>query len=116
MRRCIARFLDGEELYFINQGTSTFEHHHLPWSEFGIAYQRFEGTSFEVKLRNDWWGANEWARYPDIYDNYKKWIALRNETWSEEMNTLEVRMLKCHILRKLNFRKPTQRLLKLENV
>ena len=66
----------------------------MPWSEFGIAFQRFEGTSFEVKLRNDWWGANEWARYPDIYDNYKKWIALRNETWSEEMNTLEVRMIK----------------------
>merc|ERR1711868_333182 len=60
---------DGEELYFINQ--------------------RFEATSHEVKLRNEWWGANEWARYPDIYDNYKKWIALRNETWSEEMNTLE---------------------------
>ena len=83
-------FLDGEELYFINQGFYTFEHAHLPWSEFGIAYQRFEATSHEVKLRNEWWGANEWARYPDIYDNYKKWIALRNETWSEEMNTLEV--------------------------
>merc|ERR1712227_343145 len=80
---------DGEELYFINQGFYTFEHAHLPWSEFGIAYQRFEATSHEVKLRNEWWGANEWARYPDIYDNYKKWIALRNETWSEEMNTLE---------------------------
>merc|ERR1719356_2022412 len=33
---------DGEELYFINQGFYTFEHAHLPWSEFGIAYQRFE--------------------------------------------------------------------------
>ena len=30
-------------------------------------------------------------RYPDIYDNYKKWKALRNDTWEEEMRTLEVK-------------------------
>merc|ERR1719447_813574 len=38
---------NGEELYFINQGSYTVEHHILPWSEFGIAYQRFEATSHE---------------------------------------------------------------------
>merc|ERR1719447_1997509 len=38
---------DGEELYFINQGFYTYEHAALPWSEFGIAYQRFEATSSE---------------------------------------------------------------------
>merc|ERR1719190_169414 len=38
---------------------------------------------------NSGWGADEWARYPDIYDNYKKWYALRNDTWEEEMATLE---------------------------
>ena len=32
-------------------------------------------------------------RYPDIYDNYKKWKALRNDTWEEEMRTLEVSAL-----------------------
>merc|ERR1712168_1664794 len=42
---------DGEELYFINQGSYTVEHHILPWPEFGIAYQRFEATSSSHRLR-----------------------------------------------------------------
>ena len=41
---------------------------------------------------NNYWGADDWARFPDIYDNYKKWYALRNDTWEEEMATLEVRL------------------------
>ena len=41
-------------------------------------------------IMHNGWGADEWARYPDIYDNYKKWYALRNDTWEEEMSTLEV--------------------------
>ena len=36
------------------------------------------------------WSAEEWARYPDIYDNHKKWHALRAATWDEEMQTMEV--------------------------
>ena len=85
--------LDGEELYFLNQGQYTHEANNLPCSEFGIAFQRWETSSFENQNREMFWGADEWARYPDIYDNYKKWIALRNETWSEEMTTLEVCLL-----------------------
>ena len=47
---------------------------------------------------NNYWGADDWARFPDIYDNYKKWYALRNDTWEEEMATLEVRLKIFNIL------------------
>ena len=59
-------------------------------SEGGIAHERFSHIQYENRVLGQW-GAEEWARYPDIYDNYKKWNALRAETWDEEMKTLEVR-------------------------
>ena len=62
-------------------------------SEGGIAFERYSQYQKEVKITSQW-GAEEWARYPDIYDNYKKWSALRAETWDEEMKTLEVLFLK----------------------
>merc|ERR1712002_351513 len=79
---------DGEEEYWITQGNYSYNDHVLPMSEGGIAFMRFENTSHPNDVMSQW-GADEWARFPDIYDNQKKWHALRNDTWDEEMRTLE---------------------------
>ena len=62
-------------------------------SQHGIAFKRFHNLQkAHEDSMNNYWGADDWARFPDIYDNYKKWYALRNDTWEEEMATLEVRL------------------------
>ena len=81
---------DGEEEFWINQGRSSARDGWIPNSSGGIAYQRHAGYHAESIVFSEW-GAEEWARWPDTYDNYKKWHALRAETWDEEMNTLQVR-------------------------
>jgi len=79
---------DGEEEFWLNQHYSPDEHGKLPDSPDGMSFQRWAHMMQENNVLNDW-GADDWARYPDIYDNYKKWKALRNDTWEEEMRTLE---------------------------
>jgi len=81
---------DGEEEFWLNQHWMPDQHGLLVESQHGIAFQRYSNamhTQQEGMHRG--WGADEWARYPDIFDNYKKWYALRNDTWEEEMATLE---------------------------
>ena len=82
---------DGEEEFWINQGRSSARDGWIPNSSGGIAYQRHAGYHAESIVFSEW-GAEEWARWPDTYDNYKKWHALRAETWDEEMNTLQVKL------------------------
>ena len=68
-------------------------------SQHGIAFKRFHNLQkAHEDSMNNYWGADDWARFPDIYDNYKKWYALRNDTWEEEMATLEVRLIILNIL------------------
>merc|ERR1711935_849861 len=66
---------DGEEEYWVYQGTDAIKDLSMRMSEGGIAYERYSQYQQEVKITAQW-GAEEWARYPDIYDNYKKWSAL----------------------------------------
>ena len=83
--------LDGEEEFWINQHQQPNDHGILVESQHGIAFKRFHNMQHaHGEAMNNWWGADDWARYPDIYDNQKKWYALRNDTWEEEMATLEV--------------------------
>lgn len=81
---------DGEEEFWLNQHQQPNDHGILVESQHGIAFKRYHNMQHAHEdIMHNGWGADEWARYPDIYDNYKKWYALRNDTWEEEMSTLE---------------------------